>query len=79
MENRFDWGESVRVKNTAPISFRPGQIASVCGMTKIKSEKLASKYKSNIGEWIYTIEYVGGADIEIPERYLEKYENEAKD
>ena len=54
--NKFDWGESAKVKIEAPIHFRPGQIVSVCGMTKIKSKKLADKYKSNLGEWIYTID-----------------------
>lgn len=72
--NKFDWGESVRVANTAPIIFRPGEIVSICGMTKVKSEILANKYDVNIGEWIYTIEYLGGSDIEIPECYLEKYQ-----
>ena len=75
-DNKFDWGASVRVKETAPTNFRPGQIASVCGMTKIKSNILAEKYKANIGEWVYTIEYIGGSDTEIPECYLEKHENE---
>jgi len=73
--NKFDWGESVRVKDAAPARFRPGQIVSVCGMTKIKSKILVDKYKSKIGEWVYTIEYIGGSDTEIPECYLEKYEN----
>ena len=71
-DNKFDWGESVKVKDTAPPQFRPGQIASVCGMIKIKTKILTDKYKSDIGEWIYTIEYIGGTDIEIPECYLEK-------
>ncbi|MDP1607688.1 MAG: hypothetical protein Q8L98_00030 [Chlamydiales bacterium] len=71
--NKFDWGETVQVKNNAPSIFQPGQIVSVCGMTKIQSKKLADKYDLKIGEWIYTIEYLGGADIEIPECYLEKF------
>ncbi len=74
-DNKFDWGESVKVKDTAPSHFFPGQIASVCGMIKIKTKILADKYESNIGEWIYTIEYTGGSDIEIPEYYLEEYED----
>ncbi len=72
--NKFDWGQSVKIKGVAPKNFHPGEIVSVCGMTKIKTTFLADKYKSNIGEWIYTVEYVGGKDIEIPEKYLEKYE-----
>ena len=75
-ENKFDWGETVKIRSTAPTTFHPGQIVSVCGMTKVLSKLLSEKYKSEIGEWVYTIEYIGGSDIEIPERYLEKYETE---
>ena len=50
-DNKFDWGESVKVKDTAPTQFRPGQVASVCGMIKIKTKNLADKYTRNIGEW----------------------------
>jgi hypothetical protein len=74
-DHKFTWNDPVRVKNTAPRNFRPGEIASVCGMTKVTTQKLADKYKSSIGEWVYTIEYIGGSDTEIPEGYLEKYEN----
>ncbi|MBU6382694.1 MAG: hypothetical protein KGR16_00030 [Verrucomicrobia bacterium] len=72
-DNKFDWGETVKVKDTAPITFRPGEIVSVCGMAKTDSKVLADKCGSHIGEWIYTIEYIGGSDVEIPEHYLEKY------
>jgi len=72
LSNQFDWGETVKVKSTAPAIFRPGEVVSVCGMTKTSSKVLADKYNTHIGEWIYTIEYLGGFDIEIPERYLEK-------
>ena len=72
--NKFNWGETVQVCKTSPPIFRPGEIVSVCGMTKINTKVLANKYDSAIGEWVYTIEYLGGKDIEIPERYLEKYE-----
>lgn len=78
-DNKFDWGETVRVKDTAPSTFQPGEIVSVCGMTKTDSKVLADKYGSYIGEWIYTIEYLGGSDIEIPERYLEKYQTKVSD
>ena len=72
-DNKFDWGETVRVKSSAPLTFRPGEVVSVCGMTKTESKLLADKYSSHIGEWIYTVEYLGGFGIEIPEGYLEKF------
>ena len=75
-DNKFDWGETVKVKDKAPTAFRPGQIASICEKTKIKSKLLADKHNVNMGDWVYTIEYIGGSDTEIPECYLEKYEND---
>jgi len=33
---------------------------------------LAEKYRSNAVKWGYTIEYLGGSDIEVSEHYLEK-------
>lgn len=74
INNKFDWGETAKVKDTAPSKFRPGEIVSVCGMTKIDSKFLVDKYDSSTDKWIYTIEYLGGTDIEIPECYLEKYQ-----
>jgi hypothetical protein len=62
----------VKIKHKALACFCPGQIVSICGMIKIKTKILAYKYKANIGEWIYTVEYIGGKDKEVPECYLEK-------
>ena len=73
-KNKFEWGQSVKVKKGAPAEFFPGEIVSICGITKVNSKKIADKYDSKVGEWVYTIEYIGGADTEIPERYLEPYE-----
>jgi hypothetical protein len=75
-DNKFDWGESVMVKNSAPAQFCPGQIVSVCGMIRVKTKTLADKYKCRVGEWVYTVEYIGGTDVDIPECYLEKYTKE---
>ena len=74
MDNKFDWGETVKVKSLAPVIFRPGEIVSVCGITEVTSKLLEDTYDSHMGDWVYTIEYLGGTDIEIPERYLEKYQ-----
>ena len=75
--NLFTWNDLVKIKTAAPLQYRPDQIAVVCGMTKVNSQYLATLYNSNLGEWVYTVEYSGGTDIEIPERYLEKYSDES--
>jgi len=75
-DNKFTWGETVLVKIEAPNNFHPGSIASVCGMFRASSENLAKKYHAKLGDWIYTIEFIGGKDVEIPECYLEPYKEE---
>ena len=72
--NKFTWGQTVQVKKEVPKYFHPSEIASICGITKIKFDTMAQKYNSNIGDWLYIIEFVGGTDIQIPECYLEEYE-----
>lgn len=72
--NKFTWGQTVQVKKEAPKCFHPSEIASICGITKIKFDAMAQKYNSNIGDWLYTIEFTGGTDMQIPECYLEEYE-----
>lgn len=75
--NLFTWNDLVIIKSTAPPNYFPGKIAVVCGMEHIKSEKLASEFNVTIGDWIYTVEFGDGSSIEVPELYLEKY-NEKK-
>ena len=75
MENKFTWGDPVIIKKSAPRNFHPGEFASVCGLYKITSEESASKFKCKIGDWIYTIEFTDGSDMQIAESYLENYEN----
>lgn len=71
--NQFTWNDLVVVKNNAPLVYRPGQIAVVCGMEQVKSANLALELKIKTGNWVYTIEFGDGSSIDIPEIYLEKY------
>ena len=68
----FDYGDSVVVTEMAPAHLFPGKVASVCRMIKIETELLADRWDSDIGEWVYTIEFISGTAIEIPERFLER-------
>lgn len=74
----FDWGETVKVKNNAPIHLNPGQVGSICGMRQISSEEGAKIYLCHKNDWVYTVEYIGGLDKEIAEIYLEKYPEKLK-
>ena len=69
--HQFNWGESIKIKDSAPQKYSPGKIGSICGITKIDSDFLSDKYTSAKGEWIYTVEYIGGTDKEIPECFIE--------
>jgi hypothetical protein len=78
MKNKFTWGDPVVVVKDVPTCFHPGEFASVCGFYKVISEEGAKAFQCNIGDWIYTVEFQDGSDIQIAEPYLEKYEMENK-
>jgi len=71
------WGDTVRVKKDSPERFRPGKVASVCGIRVIDSEEIALLVGAPIGETLFNIEYIDGSAIEVPARYLEKLAEEA--
>ena len=73
-KNKFTWGEAVSVSKNAPSNYHPGEFASICGIDKITTQKEADELLCKNGEWIYIVEYEDGKSIEIPESYLEKYE-----
>jgi len=77
-DNKFSWNAVVRVKDNVPECSHPGEIASVCGMEKVEFQEVAQQYHTQVGRWIYTIEFNGGNDITIPEEYLELLERAAE-
>jgi hypothetical protein len=70
----FTWNDYVLIKKEAPEPFHPGEVGVVCGMSKIKFDEIAKKYHSDLGDWLYTVEFEGGSDIQVAGRFLEKYE-----
>lgn len=71
--NLFTWNDVVTIKSDAPVAYFPNEIAVICGMEQIKSEKLSKEFRINIGDWLYTVEFGDGSSIEVPEVYLAKY------
>ena len=71
--NNFTWGDSVLILKSAPNQFHRGEFASICGFYKIRSPESANKFLCNVGDWVYTVEFENGSDIQIAERYLEKF------
>jgi len=60
----YDWGQTVRVANTAPENIHLGEMASVCGMRELNGLRL------------YLIEFSDGHAIEISEEFLEPVNDE---
>jgi hypothetical protein len=72
--NLFTWNDLVVIKPNAPFSYFPGKIAVVCGMEQVKSKKLSNEYDIDIGDWLYTVEFGDGSSIEVPEFFLDRYQ-----
>ncbi|MGZ3634066.1 MAG: hypothetical protein ACXU9U_02250 [Parachlamydiaceae bacterium] len=74
LDNYLTWGEDAQVVVTAPQQYRPGAIGSVCGIHVITSPSVAKEFCQALGSKFYSIEFGDGSSIEIPEVYLEKYQ-----
>jgi hypothetical protein len=61
-------------ENALPV-YRLGEIALICGIDKITTQKKADELNCKNGEWIYIVEYEDGSSIEIPESYLDFYKD----
>lgn len=46
---RPTWGDTVRIKNTAPREMQPGHLAAVCGIRQIENEDHVSQFGCAIG------------------------------
>ncbi|MBI2742616.1 MAG: hypothetical protein HYX48_01715 [Chlamydiales bacterium] len=73
MANKFTWGDPIVITNNAPDRTHCGEFASVCGFYQISSQEDGEEFQCNIGDWIYTVEFQDGSDIQIAELYLEQY------
>jgi hypothetical protein len=73
-ESEYTWNDFVVIKKEVSLELHPGKIAVVCGMSKIECEKTAKEYQSQLGDWVYTVEFGDGSDIQIAGCFLEKHE-----
>jgi hypothetical protein len=71
MKTRYTWGDTVRIKFTAPAHFRPSDLGEVCGMWMVETEENAAARNEPIGTITYTVEFGDGTSLQIPEQYLE--------
>ncbi len=65
------WGDTVRVKASAPVSMRPGRLAAVVGMRDVETQEQVIEFEAAIGSKVYLIEFGDGDAIEVAETWLE--------
>jgi hypothetical protein len=80
LENhKFNWGDTLIIKKSAPVHLHPGEIVSVCSVIKIDAEDVKKDPSLLEPTWLYTVEFGDGSSIELPEYYLEPYEEDNSD
>ncbi len=73
-KNQYTWGETVKITIDAPKAHKPGELAEICSMWEIKTDENSISRGEPVGTIIYSIEFGDGTLMEIPDRYLEKYQ-----
>lgn len=66
----FNWGDTVKVKPTAPLYYKPRFQGCICGMRMIDSLDLARRFDQMVNTELYLIEFENGETIEIPKYFL---------
>jgi hypothetical protein len=72
--NKFTWGETVKIAIEAPKVYKPGELAEICSMWKIENDENSKSRGEPVGTVFYSIEFGDGTLMEIPDRYIEKYQ-----
>ena len=75
-KEQYTWGETVKIVSGAPKTYRPGKLAEICSMWEIRTDENSKARGEPIGTVIYSIEFGDGTLMEIPDRYLEKYQEQ---
>lgn len=73
-KSQYTWGETVRITIDAPKNYRPGELAEICSIWEIETNENSVLRGEPVGTIIYSIEFGDGTLVEIPGRYLEKYQ-----
>ncbi len=67
----IDYNDLVKIKNNAPVEYKPDEIGVICFVNEIDCEYLSNKYSQSEGTFYYSVEFDNGEIIEIPERFLD--------
>ena len=77
-DHKFTWGDTVFIKKSAPSHLHLEEIVSVCSIIKIDPEDVKKRPSLIEPTWLYTVEFGDGSSIDLPECYLEPYEEKTK-
>lgn len=72
-DHKFSWGDTVIIKDSAPVFLHPGEIGSICSVNKLDAEDVVQDPVLMEPTWLYTVEFGDGSSIEISEYYLDPY------
>lgn len=70
-KSKFDYGDEIIISCEAPLDFKPGEIGSICGISFKQITDSLDEDDLAIGTYEYTVEYIDGSSNEIPEEFLE--------
>jgi hypothetical protein len=65
------WGDTVRVKASAPLRMRPGAVAAVVGVREVETPEEALKFDAVVGTKLYLIEFGDGDAVELAQTWIE--------
>lgn len=70
---KYTWNDAVRIMQSAPGKFRPGQYGVVCGMRCLDANQEIEGCEVPSGTEVYIVEWSDGNSLEIPEYYLSPF------
>lgn len=68
---KYEYGQTVRVVASAPLSLKPGTEVAVVGMTRLDQEREVLDVRCPVGAYVYLIEYADGTSVEVQEQHIE--------
>lgn len=68
---QFDYAQTVRIVDSAPVELKPGTIVDIVGMTRLSGDREVAGMSCTEGAEVYVVEYINGSSIEVPDQYIE--------
>lgn len=75
-ESNFNWGDPVKIKECAPIRYRPGSKGCICGIRTVDSVRVSLEFDAALKSELYLVEFGDGKSLEIPKIHLSMASNE---